>query len=147
MTVMICSFVKARPTVGFGRLRPSSPWNIRVLTQSLLTTVRLVASARRAQPSEPPAIASPACLGQRRSHVHAPWGKTSESFSTPEEAAYPPLLAAEIANTMCNRLTACGWTPSEATSGPQSVLVACRAAANDQPRASRFPAQNNSVDL
>ena len=80
------------------------------------------------------------CPGESASHTHLPWGNNSSGFATKEETAYPPPLAAQIATAIARRLVDCEWSPPEALPQPHSLLTACRAAVNEQPKSSKFPA-------
>ena len=55
--------------------------------------------------------------------------------------AYPPplALAAEIATAIARYLVSYDWQPPGALPQPSTLLAACRAMANDQPEASKFP--------
>ncbi|CAE7340302.1 unnamed protein product, partial [Symbiodinium sp. KB8] len=78
--------------------------------------------------------------GESASHTHLPWGTNSSGFATKEETAYPPPLAAQIATAIARHLVDCEWSPPEALPQPHSLLTACRAAVNEQPKSSKFPA-------
>ena len=80
------------------------------------------------------------CPGESASHAHLPWGTNSSGFATKAETAYPPPLAAQIASAIAQHLVDCEWSPPEALPQPNSLLTACRAAVNEQPKASKFPA-------
>ena len=80
------------------------------------------------------------CPGESQTHKHLPWGVSADGFATKAETAYPPGLAAEIATAVARHLVSCGWEPPGTLHQPASLLAACRARANDQPKASKFPA-------
>ena len=80
------------------------------------------------------------CPGESASHTHLPWGTNSSGFATKEETAYPPPLAAQVATAIARHLVDCEWSPPEALPQPHSLLTACRAAVNEQPKSSKFPA-------
>ena len=65
---------------------------------------------------------------------------STDGFATKAETAYPPPLAAEIATAIARHLVSCDWRPPGALPQPSTLLAACRAMANDQPKASKFPA-------
>ena len=83
---------------------------------------------------------SKSCPGESQTHTHLPWGVSTDGFATKAEAAYPPPLAAEIATAIARHLVSCDWRPPGALPQPSTLLAACRAMANDQPKASKFPA-------
>ena len=83
---------------------------------------------------------SESCPGESQTHTHLPWGVSTDGFATKAETAYPPPLAAEIATAIARPLVSCDWRPPGALPQPSTLLAACRAMANDQPKASKFPA-------
>ena len=83
---------------------------------------------------------SKSCPGESETHTHLPWGVSTEGFATKAETAYPPPLAAEIATSIARHLVSCDWRPPGALPQSSNLLAACRAMANDQPKASKFPA-------
>ena len=85
-------------------------------------------------------ILSKSCPGESETHTHLPWGVSTEGFATKAETAYPPPLAAEIATSIARHLVSCDWRPPGALPQSSNLLAACRAMANDQPKASKFPA-------
>ena len=88
---------------------------------------------------------SKSCPGESQTHTHLPWGVSTEGFATKAETAYPPPLAAEIATAVARHLVSCDWRPPGALPQPSTLLAACRAMANDQPKASKFPASCQNI--
>ncbi|CAE7318038.1 METTL21B, partial [Symbiodinium microadriaticum] len=113
-----------------------------------VTVISLLSSGRSSLPrrfltfalSESPLTTALSAASESASHTHLPWGTNSSGFATKEETAYPPPLAAQIATAIARHLVDCEWSPPEALPQPHSLLTACRAAVNEQPKSSKFPA-------